>query len=90
MVRWNSCASLFVLGEQWVSNSYPAGTHDQGIMSVRSSSSEFSKYYQELGELFPLEQNLPCISADFAYTKFNPLFRIVCGLSLDYGKLNGV
>ena len=64
---------------QWVSNSYPTGTHDQGIMSLRSSSPEFSKYYQELGELFPLEQNLPCISADSAHTHPNIKGQIFAG-----------
>ena len=42
-------------------------------MSLRCSSLEFSNYYQELRELFPLEQNLPCISADSAYTHPNTI-----------------
>ena len=101
MVRWDSCALVYVLaysnltkqenqrsqlqvlwncaGEvQWVSNSYPTGTHDQGIMSLRSSSPSFSNYYQELGELFHLSR-IVCISADFAHTHPNIKGQIFAG-----------
>src|SRR3990167_5352149 len=37
-VLWNCAGEV-----QWVSNSYPTGTHDQGIMSMRCSSPEFSR-----------------------------------------------
>lgn len=66
-VLWNCAGEV-----QWVSESYPAGTHDQGVMGLRSRSEEYENYYAELFTLYPVAPNLPpYISADTAYTHKN-------------------
>jgi len=55
---------------QWVSESFPAASNDQGIMGGKCrQGGTHQNFYQEIFDLYPLGLNgVPYISADAGYT----------------------